>query len=182
MKNNQLIHVSEELKKNQILISFSGKFSQTLIEELGEAVKKYLETEDMPKKEIYNVFSIFIEQTQNIRNYSVTKTNSICYERILHSGIVTIGREANGYYICSGNIIEGTDIKPLIAIIEDLAGLNKEDLKKRYKEKLKEELPPDSKSAGLGLIDIARKANYPIEYSITEVDQDLYFFSLKAIV
>ncbi|MGG1663737.1 SiaB family protein kinase [Brevibacillus sp. NRS-1366] len=182
MKNDQLIHVSEELKKNQILISFSGKFSQTLIEELGEAVKKYLETEDIPKKEIYNVFSIFIEQTQNIRNYSSEKTNSFYYEQILHSGIVIIGREEKGYYICSGNITEGTDIQPLITIIEEIAALNKEELKKRYKEKLKEVLAPESKSAGLGLIDVARKANYPIEYSVKEVDENLYFFSLKAIV
>jgi regulator of sigma D len=71
--NSTLLDVQNKLRQSGILICFSGRLSQGLIEEYGEAVKKYLETEDRPMNEIFNVFSIFIEQTQNIKNYNACK-------------------------------------------------------------------------------------------------------------
>ncbi|MDF2816038.1 MAG: hypothetical protein K0Q81_2238, partial [Paenibacillus sp.] len=41
---------------------------------------------------------------------------------------------------------------------------------------------PDHVGAGLGLIDMARKATVPLEYSIIAQDDSLSFFTLKAIV
>jgi hypothetical protein len=39
-----------------------------------------------------------------------------------------------------------------------------------------------SKGAGLGIIEIARRASKPIEFDFTEVDGDYTFFTLKASV
>lgn len=181
--NNKLLTLQNKLREDGVLISFSGKFSQEIIEELGEAVKKYLETEDQPKNDIFNVFSIFIEQTQNIKHYCVSKNATSVYEQIASSCIVIIGNEVNnGKYICSGNLIENRDRGKLASIINELTKLDKQELKKLYKQKLKQEISPGSTTAGMGLIDIARKASLPLEYSIERID-DLYsFFTLKAIV
>ncbi|WP_102347589.1 SiaB family protein kinase [Bacillus sp. Marseille-P3661] len=184
MENNNLLHIQNTLKSNQILITFSGKLTQGLIEELGEAVRKYLETEDRPQKEIFNVFSIFIEQTQNIKNYCFTKENTESYETISGSCIVTIGKLDDGQnYILSGNLLEKNDIKPLVDKIDHLIPLNNVELKKLYKEALKKDISlTNNSSAGLGLIDMARKASQPLEYSIIDVDQNYSFFTLKAVI
>ncbi|MCF8011671.1 MAG: SiaB family protein kinase [Clostridiales bacterium] len=181
--SNKMFVLQKELREKGVLISFSGKFSQEIIEELGQAVKKYLETENHPKTDIYNVFSIFIEQTQNIKNYCVSKQETPAYEQIANSCIVAIGsQENNERYVCSGNLIYNDDIDKLEKIINELIGLDKQSLKKLYKQKLKQDLPPDSTSAGLGLIDVARKASSPLEYSIEKKDEFFSFFTLKAIV
>lgn len=180
--NYKLLQVQNTLRQNGIMICFSGRLSQGLIEEYGQAVKTYLETEDRPKNQIFNVFSIFIEQTQNIKNYCAGKKGTDEFDRIVQSAIVTIGKEENGYSISSGNLVANEDIPRLTAAVDLLTGLDKDGLKQLYKEKLREELPPGSSSAGLGLVDIARKSSMPLEYSVTAVEDSLSFFTLKAIV
>lgn len=182
MIGNNLLDIQKKLRENGILISFSGRFSQAIIEELGEAVKKYLEMEQSPRNHIFHIFSIFIEQTQNIKNYCMSKESTAFHENIANSCMVTIGRTELGNYICSGNIIEESDIPGLVGKIEKLILLDKTELKKLYKETLKQEIAPDSLGAGIGLIDMARKASYPLEYSITKLDDQYSFFTLKAVV
>lgn len=181
MLGNELYDVQHALRNKGILISFSGRLSQGLIEEYGEAVKKYMETEERTRNEVFNVFAVFIEQTQNIKNYVVSKEGSPDYERISNSSIVTIGKSEEGYYICSGNMGEASDLEHLAGRIELLRSLDKAGLKKLYKETMMKE-PPENGGAGLGIIEMARKASMPLEYSVTPIDGALAFFTLKAVV
>jgi hypothetical protein len=180
--NSTLLDVQNKLRQSGILICFSGRLSQGLIEEYGEAVKTYLETEDRPMNEIYNVFAIFIEQTQNIKNYNACKQGSAAFGEIASSAIVTIGKTADSYYVCSGNLIEDADIAMLTETIKEVAGLDKDGLKRLYKEKLRREMPEGSSGAGIGLVEMARKASAPLQYSFTPVAEGLSFFTLKALI
>lgn len=177
-----LFDLQKTLQSYGILISFSGRFSQEIIEELGDAVKKYLETEHMSQNDTYNVFSIFIEQTQNIKNYSAIKTNSLLGEKISNSGIVTIGKSEIGHFVSSGNLMENEDTYTLMSKLTTINSLDKVGLKKLYKEQLKKDISADCPGAGLGLIDMARKASRPIEHSLIKLDNECHFFTLKVYV
>jgi hypothetical protein len=177
-----LFQIQKTLRDNGLLITFSGKFTQAIIEELGEAVKKYLELEEKPQSDIYNLFSVFIEQTQNIKNYCNDKKGKESYQQIANSGIVTIGKTEKGNYVCSGNLVENTDSHKLTEIIDGIKQLDKKGLKQLYKEILKKDVPPESLGAGIGLVDMARKSSLPLEYSLTKVDDHFVFFSLKAVI
>lgn len=179
--DKMLINLKSALSSSGILISFSGRFSQGIIEELGEAIMKHMEAEDRPRNDIYNVFAIFVETTHNIKKYVASKQGGKFYDSIYNSGIVTIGRNEEGYFICSGNLIEKADAEKLATELDSLISMQKDQLKKRYKEQMKKELPPDSLGAGLGLIDIARKSSKPLNYSLQNVD-DLLFFTLTVMV
>lgn len=179
--DKMLMNLQDTLSSSGILISFSGRFSQGIIEELGEAIMKHMEAEDRPRNDIYNVFAIFVETTHNIKKYASSKLGGEFYNQIFNSGIVTIGNSEEGYFICSGNLIEKDDAEKLADRLDSLIPLDKDQLKKRYKEQMKKDLPPDSTGAGLGLIDIARKASKPMKYSIRSV-QDLSFFTLTVMV
>jgi hypothetical protein len=180
--DGNLLELQSTLRNNGMLISFSGRFSQGIIEELGDAIRKHMEAEDRPKNDIHNVFGIFIEQTQNIKNYSSKKTNTDVYNAIADSGIVSIGKLNSVYFIWSGNIIEDCDKQRLQEKLDRLKALDKIELKKLYKDKIRELQDPDSCGAGIGLIDIARKASFPIEYSIEKLDDKFSFFQIKVIV
>jgi len=179
-----LLELQKNLKNLGIMISFSGGFSQGIIEELSEAIEKHLSKENLAKGNIYHVISIFVEQAQNIRNYTSGKENTLepeDFERIATSGIVTIGKDQEGYYIYSGNYIQQKDMQELNDKLENLSKLNKEELKKFYKEQLRKSRDNQT-SAGLGLIDIFRKATYPVQYSFNDYNQELKFYSLKVTV
>lgn len=180
--DKSLIEIQKVLGASHILISFSGRFSQGIIQELGEAIKEHMKNEDKPKSKIFNVFSIFIEQAQNINNYFASKKNDIINEAITDSAIVCIGRSEGDYFIWSGNLVENSDVHPLGDQLNLIRGLNKDELKKLYKEQMKKDIQPGQNGAGMGLIDIARKSSVPIEYSFEERDKSFSFYELKAIV
>lgn len=177
-----LLDLHRVLQKYGVLINFSGRFTQEIIEELGDAVKKYLETETTSQNDTYNVFSVFIEQTQNIKNYGAQRIQSPMGERIANSGIVAIGKSETGYFVSSGNFIENQDISPLTSRLDEIVRLDKAGLKKFYKEQMKKATAPGSTGAGLGLIDMARRASQPLNYSVVSIDEYLSFFTLKVYV
>lgn len=177
-----LLDLQKILQNYGALISFSGRFTQEVIEELGDAVKKYLETETVSQNDTYNVFSVFIEQTQNIKNYSSQKSGLPMGDRIANSGIVAIGKSDEGYFVSSGNLVDNKDIPMLIDRLNEIAALDKAGLKKLYKEQMKKSISPDSTGAGLGLIDMARRAKKPLSHSMVSLDDQISFFTLKVHV
>lgn len=180
MKTSDLYDLKDTLTKDEILICFAGPFSHSIIEELGTAVKHYLEAEQVTKSSLMSVFSIFIEQSQNIKRYAERK-GAEGKETFFNGGIVVIGKEGEQYVVCSGNFVEPDDIKDAVARIDRLKGLDPQELKAVYKEQMRKELQPGG-SAGLGLIDMARKASAPLQYTLKTTDDQRCFFSLKAII
>lgn len=180
MKLN-LLDLQRVLQNNGVLISFSGRFTQEIIEELGDAVQKYMETE-ATQHATHDVFAVFIEQTQNVKNYASRKNESANGEKIANSGIVAIGKDEEGYFVSSGNLIMNDDAKALQEKLAVIAPLDKAGLKKLYKAQMKKSIAPDSIGSGLGLIDMARRASGRLKYSVEVIDEQLSFFTLKVQV
>ncbi len=177
----RLYDLKEGFTREEILICFSGPFSHSIIEELGNAVKKYLEIEQLTKASLMDVFSIFIEQTQNVRNYACMKTAEGNSDHDFNCGIVVIGKAGEKHVVSAGNIVERRDIAGAIDRLDSLRPMDKQALKAAYKEQLRNS-QSDPKGGGLGLIDMARKASEPLEYAIREIDDRYCFFSMKATV
>jgi ribosome-associated translation inhibitor RaiA len=176
-----------ELKKIQdkfgVLMSFAGPFSQGIIEEFGDATKAYIDFEEGNKSINYNVFSIYIEQTQNIRKYIESKLDKPdIYSEINKSGIVTISKRNNYFAICSGNLVENSDIDNLQRKLDNIKDLDKTQLKELYKTQRKKILASDADGAGLGLIEMARKASTKIEFSFQKHNDNFSFFCLEILV
>ncbi|ATW24662.1 SiaB family protein kinase [Candidatus Formimonas warabiya] len=174
----------EDLKTKNMLFCYSGPIAQTSIEGVSQTLRRNLEYEDAGNSAAQAVFSIFIEQVQNILNYSAEKLDDDREsDSELRVGIVAIGHEDDhNYFIYCGNRVYNRDIDPLRDRIESIRHLNKDQLKVLYKERRRMDPEPGSKGAGLGLIEIARKAGKPLEYSFTNIDDEFSFFSTKVVV
>jgi len=179
---SRLSNIQNMLDSCGILTCFSGRFSQGLIEEIGEALKKHLENEDIPKNDISNVFRIFVELSQNIKNYVLRKEGSSESNRIACSAIICIGQLENGYFIWSGNLVENADIAHLNAIMSKVTGASKEELKQFYREQILKDVVPGQLGAGVGLIDIARRARLPLEFTLNKLDEAVSVFEISVIV
>ena len=59
--------------------------------------------------------------------------------------------------------------------------MSKDELKALYKEQLRADPEEGSKGAGLGFMEIARRASKPIEFDFTDLG-DYTFFALKATI
>jgi len=58
-------------------------------------------------------------------------------------------------------------------------GASKEELKAMYKRQMRDGKLSEKGGAGLGLIDIARKVNEPLNYQFLNLDESHYLFILK---
>lgn len=174
----------QDMKQKRILFSYCGPIDQASIEGVGSTLRRNLELESADHTARMSVFSIFVEQVQNILNYSEDKLGPEAeLENELRVGIVVIAREESGdYSIYCGNRIYTADAPRIDEWLSHLGRLTKEELKQLYKERRRMAPEPGSKGAGLGLIEMARKAGRPIEHSFTAVDGVYSFFTLKVVV
>lgn len=175
-----LQQLKKSLEEYKVLICFSGQFSQGIVEQLCDSIKGQVTEGEGTKYNPMKVISIFVEQAQNIINYNIKNINHKYYDQLLESSIVTIGKSADGFFITSGNIIDSKDLDPLVHKIEFLNSLKPDELKKYYKETMKRDSNVEiERGAGLGLIQMARKAKLPLEYQNYSINDELSYFQIN---
>lgn len=180
MKELSLYSLRERFNAERILVCFNGPISRSLIEEIGNALKRYLQSKEVPTTEAMDVFGVYIEMSQNVRHYAASRN----YDEIESVATVVVTGDDNGHYsVAAGNLVERADGLALLARIETLAGLDKAQLKAAFKEQLRRPRDPNAASgAGLGLIEIARKASLPLEACLDDLGGNRAFFSLRAVI
>jgi len=174
---------SLKLVHNQqgILFCFSGIISQNLLVEIGDNLKNKMKQKEESTSTTLKVFSIFIEQAQNILYYSAEKEHQTI-ENNCGSGIMIVGYEQSHYYVSCGNLVENRIVESLRQQLQALQQMDKEALKAYYKEQRKKDAPLDSKGAGLGFIDIARKTGQKLIYSFLTINEKRSFFILTSTI
>lgn len=182
MDHTDLYRLRETFDQKQILLCFNGPFSQPLIEEIGHALKRHLHSDARPDMVALDVFAVYIELTQNIKKYAAARG----YNDQDSAGTVIIARYDDGRHVISaGNIVEREDGEWLASHISTLAGMDRVQLKAAYKAQLRQshDATDLATGAGLGLIDMARKAAEPISYALQPLSRDTrLFFSLRVVI
>lgn len=175
-----LFSLQQTYNQQRIMLCFNGPLSKSLIEEIGTALRNYMESENAPASSSMDVFGAYIEMTQNIRHYCATKG----WSDMEAAATVVIARGEDGRCVVSaGNLVDIADGRVLTARIEALASLSKEQLKTAYKEQLRKPRPENAASgAGLGLIGMARKSAEPMVCSVRTLEDGRAFFSLRVVM
>jgi len=60
--------------------------------------------------------------------------------------------------------------------------MDKDELKIYYKERRRADREGDSKGAGIGFIEMARKSSQPLEFSFQKIDDKHSFFTIKITI
>jgi len=178
----QLHALYEELSRGGVVFCFSGPTCQSVVEGIGRALRRKMEMEQVGMTTIQRVFSIFVEQMQNIVNYSMEHTSSCAADGDdLRHGVVVVGRCKDRFYVICGNKMHAEQGEKMRQSIRRLQGMGKQELKEHYKRVRRRQPDADSKGAGLGLIEMFRRARRTPECHMAFIDADTVFFSIKAI-
>ncbi len=171
------------LDNKGIMVSFCGFVSEGILFSLGEALRQKMSIDETDSNTAKKVFSVFVEQAQNIIRYSADRIDVSDERKIeLGSGTITVGQEDGKFFVVCSNTVEKNDVPLLKNRLEHIKSLDKDGLKAYYKEKLKEEPEEQSKGASIGLIEIARRASEPIEFDFADIDDKSSFFCLKVYI
>lgn len=182
MNQNDMTALREIFERCNIVLSFNGPFSQSVIEELGEAIRRHLESQTQPRKRIADVFAVYIEVTQNIRHYAESCGVEEAHTARLNAGTVLIAREGDEYAVVSGNLVLKDHAAALRDRLDAVTAMDEVALKAAYKERLRAPVEDGATGAGLGLLQLARKASKPLSYSLSDADADHAFFTLTVVI
>ena len=101
METIDLFSLRTHFNSNRILLCFNGPISRSLIEEIGNALRNYLHAENALPAAAMDVFSVYIEMTQNIRHYAQSRG----YGDLESAATVVVARNAEDRYLVqAGNL------------------------------------------------------------------------------
>jgi len=181
MSLGNIYNLYKTLEEESILLSFKGVFTADLLTSILQIVESklsYLEESPRIKKKVFNVL---VECLQNLHHHIDTS------EMIQDRDDLTNGRSAllmitivNGtFYIQTGNYVFNGASGALEDLLKKINSLEKDDLKLYYQKVLSDGNRSHKGTAGLGMIDIARKSGNKLEYEFLEAGDNHRFFCLN---
>jgi Family of unknown function (DUF6272) len=175
--------IMADSKQHGIVFSFNGFITEGLLFALGSALKKRMYRDEEDISTIRRVFSVFVEQAQNIIHFPVKTDDDIGsgIER-LSSGLITVGRARGKFFVACGSVMRRDEAIPLQAHLEKIRSLDPAGMKAYFFERIRDPEEPSGIGANLGLIEIARRACEPIEYDFAGIDDTHMFYCLKVFI
>ena len=181
MLGSELCKLKDDFLDSGIIFCYSGYVTEATLVGIGDAIKKKMILDETDVRTARVVFSVFVEQVQNMIRYSAEKESRENNEEI-RSGIMVVGQEPQGFYVSCGNKVKASNVPRLEKILTQIREMDQKELKKAWKQGLRNGPPEGSKGAGIGFIDIARKARGGIEFDFKPLDEESAFFSMKAFI
>ena len=161
-----------------IFLSYGGYLSQALISGMTEALEKEAEDHGVNMSVSNNIFTVFIELSQNIMNYSRTADSD---ER-KPQGLILVSKDKDfNYYIDSQNVVSTADKEKIEPKLLEIQSMDKAAIKKRYRELRKSGKNTHEQGGGIGFYEIAKKCD-DIGYSFTQINEDRYYFHIKTTI
>jgi len=171
--------IQEIVKKDGIVfLTYGGFLSQALISGMTEALEKEAEQNELNMGDANNIFTIFIELSQNMMNYSKNKDS----DEFKSEGLILVGKDKDqNYYVHSQNVVALEDKEKIEPKLEFLKTLNREEIKKTYRELRRSGKNTHGKGGGIGFYEIAKRCSQ-IGYNFTKISNDKYYFHFQATI
>ena len=166
----------DTIQSGKVMIVFHGPFHQETLVSLGDVIRDQIRVSRIAK----SVFAIFVELSQNVLKHSVSRRNNERGDKGV--GILMLREEDGVYEISSGNYIPSGNAKEFRQVLERVHGMDSAQLRAAFREKRREPLPTQAKGAGLGIMEIAKYADHPLEFDFLPLGEHMVLFSLTARV
>jgi len=156
---------------------YRGAFTQNITDNILALAEIGLDKAGESQKIKRRVYLIMVEGLQNITKHQDSKTQA--FDK---SGFFHILKKGSTFFITTANLIQNEKREVLTSHLERINNLEKEDLKKFYKQVLTKGEISSKGGAGLGLIEIARKSGRKLSYDFKSFNDEFCFFYLHTEV
>ena len=171
----------DTMERHNILLSFKGIVTSELLDSILSIMESKLDTADEAPKVKRKVFNVLVECLQNLyhHNEGHPETEEDEINGKFREAIFMIGKLDGVYSIITGNYVTPAQMEPIKAKIDMVNGMTREELKAQYQIILNNGQRSSKGTAGLGMLDIARKSGQKLGYDFLKVSDDKVFFSLN---
>lgn len=182
MSINSIYDLYQSMERNHAIVSFKGLVTSDLLSSVLKIIESKLDYSEESVKTRKKVYSILVECLQNLYHHNedeIIKIDGQSEQQIKNSSILCISNPDDYYEINTGNYIKNSKAKELEQKISNINSLEKDELRELYKTVLSKGQLSSKGTAGLGLIDIARKSGNKLEYSFMPISENYSFFCLQ---
>jgi hypothetical protein len=172
------LHCVSDIHNNSlgVLVSYAGPLHSASGDAILLLTESAVTNSGTARKEMKRVCNVVIECIQNVTRHGWIDNNG---ETLLY---LTIEHTPVGFQIQCGNIIDIDMAATLRSKLNSVNEMDHLELRKRYIEVLCSSNISEKGGAGLGLMSMAKRCAGPIEYELTEQDDNLFLFTLTATV
>ncbi|MEM1406910.1 MAG: SiaB family protein kinase [Bacteroidota bacterium] len=154
------------------IFGFVGDVSKMNVEEMIAFAERKLTDNLRLKKRLIN---ILVETAQNLKFYHCSACDNTENREIF----IIAQKRTDKLLFQAGNYILKSDMDGIESRIKMVNAIPKENLGDLYRGVLDYGSVSNSGGAGLGFIDIARKSDSPLTYTLDKIDDKTYFFTLE---
>ena len=166
----QLLAHYQTAKEKRIVLSFMGIVTQEIMVEYGKLIQQQ---EGLTLNSRQILFGTFIELAQNIIRYSAERAGPA--DAVRGVGLVLVSEQETTFTVSAGNLVAPATADLLREQLTALSVISPEELKQLARERRKSGPPAGSRGAGLGLIEINRRASSPPEFDFSPFGDQLFF-------
>lgn len=164
-----------------IILMYKGEVTFDLVTSIIETLDgriTELETDRLVKKKFYGAATECIQNLYHHMDEVADETNQIdTYDS--KSGLLLVTARKKFYNIMTGNFIPNSKINVIQSKLDSINALDKDGLKKLYKEILYNGEFSDKGTAGLGFVEIARKTGQKLSYEFHQVNDEYSYFTFQ---
>lgn len=164
-----------------IILMYKGEVTFDLVTSIIETLDgriAELEKDRIVKKKFYGAATECIQNLYHHMDEVADDSEQIdMYDS--KSGLLLVTARKNFYNIMTGNFIPNDKINIIRSKLDNINTLDKDGLKKLYKEILYNGEFSDKGTAGLGFVEIARKTGQKLSYEFHTVNDDYSYFTFQ---
>lgn len=175
---NQLYEYFPELENDRLSFIFNGDVSDDITDGIIRITEYNVNNFEALAKLSRRISIIMVECFQNVVRHGAKADNDFKEKA---GGLFAARLLGDANYVSSINMIDADEVKLLSEKLNQLNSIEKDKLKALYLEVLNNEEISTKGGAGLGLIQLARKAGQPISFDFENVSKELsnFYLSLK---
>lgn len=174
-----IFEIYKQLEERNVIISFKGVMTSEILTTTLQIMESRMDKLEERPKIRKKVFNVLVECLQNLYHHIDDDIDDKSTPQNKRNCLFMIARENAAYIITTGNYIKPEDSPILEEKLDKINGMTRDELKSYYKQVLNEGTMSDKGTAGLGMIDIARKSGKKLEYDLIPINENLTFFSLS---
>lgn len=170
------------MEDEQVILSFKGEFSAELLTSILHIMESKMLELSIPMQMKKRVFNVLVECFQNLYHHidrdhsdahiATTKNSALVMVKYVDDKILVL----TGNYIPKGSTEE---LKQKLILVNEL---DEKELRELYQQRLLNNNVSQKGTAGLGIIDIARKSKNELGYEFIEVNNEYSFFCLNIVI
>jgi hypothetical protein len=168
------------MEEEHVILSFKGVVTAELLTSVLHIMESRMESLQEPPKLRKKVFNVLVECLQNLYHHVDEHANLLTVPDLEKcSALVMISKQDNGFMIRTGNYIENAKASELKLKLQMINSMDSDALRQYYQQNLEYSMLSEKGTAGLGIIDIARKSGNKLDFQFLKVNAETSFFCLN---